>query len=200
MQQYQMDHVGFWIIFSLCRKHWSIQLCVILVVNLVKIDNGVSFRKVSQTWWICTFWVVLDEKFTFSVVQMSSPQPSVSERSSPDCKSLNQPKMWKVKWGHSLQTTYINIWILKLKQPQIGKYYKTVYCIQYTYRYEPSEMDWMQGWAGMTFGHLGTGTGMAQPIPKLWEREREWKIVFPTFGNGNGNENSIPNFWERERE
>ena len=50
----------------------------------------------------------------------------------------------------------------------------------------------------MTFGHLGTGTGMAQPIPKLWEREREWKIAFPTFGNGN--ENSIPNFWERERE
>ena len=57
-----------------------------------------------------------------------------------------------------------------------------------------------QGWAGMTFWHLGTGTGMAQPIPKLWEREREWKIAFPTFGNGNGNENSIPNFWERERE
>ena len=55
-----------------------------------------------------------------------------------------------------------------------------------------------QGWAGMTFWHLGTGMGMAQPIPKLWEREREWKIAFPTFGNGNGNENSIPNFWERE--
>ena len=32
----------------------------------------------------------------------------------------------------------------------------------------------LQGWAGMTFGHLGTGMGMAQPIPKLWEREREW--------------------------
>ena len=65
-----------------------------------------------------------------------------------------------------------------------------------------------QGWAGMTFGHLGTGTGMAQPIPKLWEREREWKISFPTFGNGNGkipfpifgngNGNSIPAFRERE--
>ena len=66
----------------------------------------------------------------------------------------------------------------------------------------------LQGWAGMTFGHLGTGTGMAQPIPKLWEREREWKISFPTFGNGNGkipfpifgngNGNSIPAFRERE--
>ena len=65
-----------------------------------------------------------------------------------------------------------------------------------------------QGWGGMTFGHLGTGTGMAQPIPKLWEREREWKISFPTFGNGNGkipfpifgngNGNSIPAFRERE--
>ena len=55
-----------------------------------------------------------------------------------------------------------------------------------------------QGWAGMTFGHLGTATGMAQPIPKLWEQEREWKILFPTFGNGN--ENSTPNFWERKRE
>ena len=65
-----------------------------------------------------------------------------------------------------------------------------------------------QGWAGMTFGDLGTGTGMAQPIPKLWEREREWKISFPTFGNGNGkipfpifgngNGNSIPAFRERE--
>ena len=65
-----------------------------------------------------------------------------------------------------------------------------------------------QGWAGMTFGHLGTGTGMAQPIPKLWERERVRKISFPTFGNGNGkipfpifgngNGNSIPAFRERE--
>ena len=65
-----------------------------------------------------------------------------------------------------------------------------------------------QGWAGMTFGHLGTGTGLAQPIPKLWEREWEWKILFPTFGNGNGkiwfpifgngNGNSITAFWERE--
>ena len=66
----------------------------------------------------------------------------------------------------------------------------------------------MQGWARMTFGHLGTGTGMAQPIPKFWEREWEWKISFPTFGNGNGkipfpifgnwNGNSIPAFRERE--
>ena len=63
-----------------------------------------------------------------------------------------------------------------------------------------------QGWAWMTFGHLGTGTGMAQPIPKLWERE--WKISFLTFGNGNGkipfpifwngNGNFIPAFRERE--
>ena len=65
-----------------------------------------------------------------------------------------------------------------------------------------------QGLAGMTFGHLGMGTGMAQPIPKLWEREQEWKISFPTFGNrngkipfpsfGNGNWNSILAFRERE--
>ena len=60
--------------------------------------------------------------------------------------------------------------------------------------------DVRQGWAGMTFGHLGTGTGMAQPIPKLWEREREWKSSFPTFGNGNGNEKLIPKLWEREWE
>ena len=57
-----------------------------------------------------------------------------------------------------------------------------------------------------------TGTGMENCIPKFWEREREWKIAFPTFGNGNGNDkfhsqflgtgtgmtNSIPNFRERE--
>ena len=26
---------------------------------------------------------------------------------------------------------------------------------------------------GMTFARLGTGTGMALPIPELWEQERE---------------------------
>ena len=43
-----------------------------------------------------------------------------------------------------------------------------------------------------------TGTGMENCIPKFWEREREWKLAFPTFGNGNGNEKIIPNFRERE--
>ena len=45
-----------------------------------------------------------------------------------------------------------------------------------------------------------TGTGMENCIPKFWERERERKIVFPTFGNGNGNEKIIPNFREQEWE
>ena len=41
---------------------------------------------------------------------------------------------------------------------------------------------------------------MENCIPKFWEREREWKVAFPTFRNGNGNEKLIPKFWERERE
>ena len=41
---------------------------------------------------------------------------------------------------------------------------------------------------------------MENCIPKFWEREREWKIAFPTFGNGKGNEKIIPNFREREWE
>ena len=41
---------------------------------------------------------------------------------------------------------------------------------------------------------------MENCIPKFWEREREWKVAFPTFSNGNGNEKLIPKFWERERE
>ena len=41
---------------------------------------------------------------------------------------------------------------------------------------------------------------MENCIPKFWEREREWKIAFPTFGNGNRNEKLIPNLWEREWE
>ena len=39
---------------------------------------------------------------------------------------------------------------------------------------------------------------MENCIPEFWEREREWKIAFPTFGNGN--EKLIPKFWEREWE
>ena len=39
-----------------------------------------------------------------------------------------------------------------------------------------------QGWAGMTFWHFGTR--MAQPIPKLWEREREWKFHAQFLGTG----------------
>ena len=41
---------------------------------------------------------------------------------------------------------------------------------------------------------------MKNCIPEFWEREREWKIAFPTFGNGNGNEKLIPKLWEREWE
>ena len=37
----------------------------------------------------------------------------------------------------------------------------------------------MQAWAGMTFVHLGTGTGIRVTVPNLREREREWKIAFP---------------------
>ena len=32
----------------------------------------------------------------------------------------------------------------------------------------------------MTFGHMGKETGMAQPIPKLWERE--WEASIPEKG------------------
>ena len=39
---------------------------------------------------------------------------------------------------------------------------------------------------------------MENCIPEFWEREREWKIAFPTFGNGN--EKLIPKVWEREWE
>ena len=39
---------------------------------------------------------------------------------------------------------------------------------------------------------------MENCIPEFWEREREWKIAFPTFGNGN--EKLIPKLWEREWE
>ena len=44
-----------------------------------------------------------------------------------------------------------------------------------------------QGGTGMTFWTLGTGTGIDEPIPKFWERERE--IAFPIFRNGNRNGN-----------
>ena len=39
---------------------------------------------------------------------------------------------------------------------------------------------------------------MENCIHEFWEREREWRIAFPTFGNGNGNEKLIPKLWERE--
>ena len=46
---------------------------------------------------------------------------------------------------------------------------------------------WMnQGWAGMTFGSSGTGTGMDNSIPEVREREGNWKNPFPQFGNGKG--------------
>ena len=44
----------------------------------------------------------------------------------------------------------------------------------------------LQGWAGMTFGSLGTGTGMDNSIPEVREREGNWKDPFPQFGNGKG--------------
>ena len=53
-----------------------------------------------------------------------------------------------------------------------------------------------QGWAGMTFWTLGTG--IAQPIPKFWEREWEWKLHSQFLGMGTGMRNRIPDIWERE--
>ena len=44
----------------------------------------------------------------------------------------------------------------------------------------------IQGWAGMTFGSSGTGTGMDNSIPEVREREGNWKNPFPQFGNGKG--------------
>ena len=44
----------------------------------------------------------------------------------------------------------------------------------------------LQGWAGMTFGSSGTGTGMDNSIPEVREREGNWKNPFPQFGNGKG--------------
>ena len=43
-----------------------------------------------------------------------------------------------------------------------------------------------QGWAGMTFGSTGLGTGMDNSIPEVREREGNWKNPFPQFGNGKG--------------
>ena len=69
----------------------------------------------------------------------------------------------------------------------------------------------LQGWAGMTFEGSGTGTGIENFIPKVWEREgnwkfhsqnsgtgREWKNPFPKFGNGKGMKKGIPEIRERE--
>ena len=54
----------------------------------------------------------------------------------------------------------------------------------------------VQGWAGMTFGRLGTGTGMDNSIPEIWNGKGmekthsqnsgmggEWTKTFPKFGN-----------------
>jgi len=50
----------------------------------------------------------------------------------------------------------------------------------------PRQCILMQGWAGMTFGSSGTGTGMDNSIPEVREREGNWKNPFPQFGNGKG--------------
>ena len=46
----------------------------------------------------------------------------------------------------------------------------------------------IQGRAGMTFGH--SGTGMVNSIPQIREREGNGKNTFPKFGNGKGVRNS----------
>ena len=38
----------------------------------------------------------------------------------------------------------------------------------------------------MTFGHLGTGTGMAKPIPKLWKGNGNEKFHSQLLGTGTG--------------
>ena len=50
----------------------------------------------------------------------------------------------------------------------------------------PLRQTQLQGWAGMTFGSSGTGTGMDNSIPEVREREGNWKNPFPQFGNGKG--------------
>ena len=48
----------------------------------------------------------------------------------------------------------------------------------------PKSRGFIQGWAGMTFGT--SGTGMDNSIPKVREREGNWKNPFPQFRNGKG--------------
>ena len=52
----------------------------------------------------------------------------------------------------------------------------------------------------MTFGSLGTGTGMGDSIPKLREQKGNGKRPFPKFGNGKGMKKSISTFQEQEAE
>ena len=45
---------------------------------------------------------------------------------------------------------------------------------------------WHQGWAGMTFGSLGIGTGMDNSNPEVREREGNGKNPFPKLGSRKG--------------
>ena len=52
---------------------------------------------------------------------------------------------------------------------------------------------------GMTFGNSGTGTGMDNSIPEVWEQEWNGK-KHPKIREREGTKKSIPTFRERESE
>ena len=54
----------------------------------------------------------------------------------------------------------------------------------------------IQGRAGMTFGH--SGTGMVNSIPQIREREGNGKNPYPNFRNGIGVKKNLPKIREQE--
>ena len=50
----------------------------------------------------------------------------------------------------------------------------------------------------MTFGRSGTGTGMDNSIPEVWEQEGNGKNPFPKFGNRKGMTKNISKIRQRE--
>ena len=161
-----------------------------------KSNNSVSFSLDQEIWLVRTWWdylwkvfscqwkphpsgknfVIILEKYLW---KLFSFQWKTNPYGKNFVKSffipVKSPSLWLVTWRRLLQLVLRPPFAISLTTftPRFHAMVKTNTSFE---NFQTLNTQISQGWAGMTFEGSGTGTGRENSIPKVWEREGNWKF------------------------